>query len=252
LRAPAPAKINLALVVGPLRADGKHEVLTVMQRVGLSDRIEIEPAEKTHVEGFPGDTLVRDALHLLAARAATTRHWRASAGLGGGSSDAATALRLANAQLDEPLPLETLHDVAAELGSDVPFFLYDGPRLAAEDGGSVSPLDLPQDFFVLLVLPNGAHKPSTASVYEAFDARDGAEGWDERRARLLDALEQVRRPRDLAALPPNDLAQSPLSERLRELGAFRADVSGAGPAKAARRALRSIGRTWLTAPAWYG
>jgi shikimate kinase len=69
--------------------------------------------------------------------------------------------------------------------------------------------------------------------------------------------------RDLAALPANDLASSPLADELRELGAFRADVSGAGPAvyglfhhrqaaDAARRQLRSRGRIWLTAPAWYG
>jgi shikimate kinase len=73
----------------------------------------------------------------------------------------------------------------------------------------------------------------------------------------------VRRPRDLAALPPNDLASSPLADELRALGAFRADVSGAGPAvyglfhhreqaDAAKRALRRGGRVWITAPAWYG
>jgi hypothetical protein len=100
-------------------------------------------------------------------------------------------------------------------------------------------------------------------VYGEFDARDGAAGWDERRAALLDALERVRRPRDLAALPPNDLASSPLADELRALGAFRADVSGAGPAvyglfhhqdgaKAAQRRAKRFGRTWLTAPAWYG
>jgi 4-diphosphocytidyl-2C-methyl-D-erythritol kinase len=100
-------------------------------------------------------------------------------------------------------------------------------------------------------------------VYADFDARRGADGWADRRARLLDVLERVHRPRDLAELPQNDLARSPLSERLCELGAFRADVSGAGPsvyglfhheahAKAARRALRGVGRMWLTAPAWYG
>jgi 4-diphosphocytidyl-2-C-methyl-D-erythritol kinase len=271
MRASAPAKINLALVVGPVRADGKHEVLTVLQRVGIADRIDVEPAPVTRVDGFARDTVVRDALELLAARAGTAQRWHAriekrlpeAAGLGGGSSDAATALRLANATLDEPLAPEALHEVAAGVGADVPFFLYDGPRLASGDGTTLEPLDLPQDFFVLLVLPNGVTKPSTASVYRAFDERNGADDWDERRARLLGALERVSRPRDLAALPPNDLASSPLAERLRELGAFRADVSGAGPtvyglfhheqhAKAARRALRRVGRTWLTAPAWYG
>jgi 4-diphosphocytidyl-2-C-methyl-D-erythritol kinase len=271
VRAPAPAKINLALVAGPLRDDGKHEVLTVLQRVGLSDRIDLEPAPATSVDGFPDDTLVRNALRLLAGRTGTTIRWRVrieknipvAAGLGGGSSDAATALRLANATLGTPLAQAELHDLAAQLGSDVPFFLHDGPQLASADGATLEPLDLPQDFFVVLVLPNDAVKASTAAVYAAFDARSGADGWGDRRSAFTTALDAVRRPRDLATLPSNDLAQSPVSERLRELGAFRADVSGAGPAvyglfhheqhaKAARRALRGLGRTWLTAPAWYG
>ena len=271
MRAPAPAKINLALVVGPLRHDGKHELLTIYQRVGIADRIELEPAERLQVDGFTGDTLVGGALELLAARAAVERRWRVriekrvpvAAGLGGGSSDAATALRLANETLDEPLPRTELRDLAAELGADVPFFLSDGPRLGSGDGTMLGSLDLPQDYWIVLVLPKDAWKPSTASVYAAFDERDGARGWDERRTALLDAVEQVRRPRDLVALPPNDLASSPLADELRALGAFRADVSGAGPAvyglfhhkgsaRAARRALKRVGRTWLTAPAWYG
>jgi len=73
----------------------------------------------------------------------------------------------------------------------------------------------------------------------------------------------ARRPRDLAALPPNDLAASPHADELRSLGAFRADVSGAGPAvyalfhrradaEAAARAFRRRARLWITVPAWYG
>ncbi len=271
MRASASGKINLALVVGPLRHDGKHELLTVYQRIGLADRIDIEPSEHMRVDGFAGDTLVRDALERLAAHAAVTDRWRAriekripvAAGLGGGSSDAATALRLANGTLAEPVPEDELHDLAVGLGSDVPFFLVDGPRLGSADGTILAPLDVPQDFWILLVLPKHAQKASTAAVYAAFDARNGAEGWDDRREALLDTLDGISRPRDLAALPPNDLASSPLAGELAALGAFRADVSGAGPtvyglfhheahAKAARRALRSVGRTWLTAPAWYG
>ena len=271
MRAPAPAKINLALAVGPLRADGRHELLTLYQRLGIVDRIELEPGPVLRVEGFPGDTLVHDALVALAARAGVAPRWHAriekrlpvAAGVGGGSSDAATALRLANATLAEPLGQEELHDLAAGLGADVPFFLADGPQLGAGDGTSLTPLDLPQDFWVVLLLPRDAEKPSTAAVYAAFDARDGARGWEDRRTALLEGIERVRRPRDLAELPPNDLAGSPLADRLRSLGAFRADVSGAGPAvyglfhhrpraEAARRSLSGLGRTWLTAPAWYG
>lgn len=270
-RAAAPAKLNLALVVGPLREDGKHEVATVLQRVDLGDRIALAPAPELVVEGFDGDTLVRAALHRLAEAAAVAPRWRAivtkripvAAGLGGGSSDAATALRLANGTLAEPLPPPELHALAAGLGADVPFFLADGPQLGRGDGSELTPLDLPQDYWVVLVLPHGAAKDSTAAVYSRFDERRGHEGYEERRRVFEHALDAVRRPRDLAALPANDLAGSPLAEELRALGAFRADVSGSGPvvyglfhhrrgAEAARRAVASQGRTWLTVPVWYG
>jgi 4-diphosphocytidyl-2-C-methyl-D-erythritol kinase len=186
-----------------------------------------------------------------------------AAGLGGGSSDAATALRLANATLPAPLGADELAALAAELGADVPFFLASGPQLGEGDGSRLSPLALPQDFWVVLLLPHGERKASTAAVYEAFDRRDGADGYDERRAALLGALDGITRVRGLAALPPNDLASSPLADRLRELGAVRADVTGAGPvvyglfvheaaARAARRALTPLGRVWITVPAWYG
>lgn len=270
-RAPAPAKINLALVVGPKRADGKHEVATVLQRVDLGDRVAIAPAPSLEVTGFARDTLVRDALVALAAAAGVEPRWRATiakripvaSGLGGGSSDAATALRLANGTLDAPLPPSDLRSLAAGLGADVPFFLCDGPQLGRGDGSELEPLDLPQDYWIVLALPHGAVKESTAAVYERFDARGGAEAWELRREQLDSSLAGVRRPRDLAALPSNDLASSPLADELRRLGAFRADVSGAGPviyglfhhrrhAEDARRALRAAARTWLTVPAWYG
>ncbi|MGH2933257.1 MAG: 4-(cytidine 5'-diphospho)-2-C-methyl-D-erythritol kinase [Gaiellaceae bacterium] len=271
MRASASAKINLALVVGPKREDGKHEVVTVYQRIGIADRIDLEPSSELRVYGFSGDTLVRGALEAIATRAGVEPRWQVTiekrlpvaAGVGGGSSDAATALRLANGTLREPLPDTDLCELAAGLGADVSFFLTDGPQLGTGDGSELAPLDLPQDYWVLLVVPHAAQKPSTAAVYADFDLRDGAAGFDERHAALLDALAAVRRPRDLVALPANDLASSPLADELRALGAFRADVSGAGPAvyglfhhkaaaKAARRALERVGETWITAPAWYG
>jgi 4-diphosphocytidyl-2-C-methyl-D-erythritol kinase len=264
---PAPAKLNLALVVGPQRADGKHELVTVYQRVDLGDRITVEPAPTTTVSGFSEDTIVGNALALLGAphgwRVGIEKHLPVAAGLAGGSSDAATALRLANEQLDAPLPAMDLLELAAQVGADVPFFLHDGPQVGSGDGTTLEPLDLPQDFAVLLLLPADARKSSTADVYAEFDARGGDAGFDERAAALRTALADVRRPRDLAALPPNDLARSPLAAELRAHGAFRADVTGAGPtvyglfnhtadAKRAARALTHLGRTWITVPAWYG
>lgn len=270
-RRPATAKINLALVVGPQREDGKHEVATVLQRIDLGDRVSLEPGPSLEVSGFSDDTLVRDALTELARVAGTEAAWRVRitkripvrAGLGGGSSDAATALRLANQALPEPLPSEQLFEIAARLGSDIPFFLTQGPQLGLGDGSELSALGLPQDYYVVLVLPSSETKVSTASTYSAFDERGGATDFRSRRAALRRAIAAVERPADLAALPPNDLASSPVARELETRGAFRADVTGAGPAvyglfmrrgdaEAARRALASRGRTWLTVPAWYG
>ena len=269
-RLPAPAKINLALVVGPRRDDGKHEVATVLQAVDLADRIAIEPGSGLRVTGFSDDTLVERALRLLAERAGIEPGFAAdidkripvAAGLGGGSSDAATALRLANGLLPRPLPSVELARLARELGADVPFFLEAGPKLGEGDGAELTPLELPQDYWVVVVGPHDRSKASTRAVYEAFDGRRGAEGFDERRTALRDALRKVRRPRDLANLPPNDLASSPIAAELLGLGAFRADVTGAGPAvyglfhhrepaEAASKQLEARGRVWVTVPAWY-
>jgi 4-diphosphocytidyl-2-C-methyl-D-erythritol kinase len=264
-RATAPAKLNLALVVGPMRGDGKHEVVTVMAPIELADDIDLEPAEALSVEGYAGDTLVRGALLALASAAGTDGYWRVTiekripvaSGLGGGSSDAATALRLANATLDEPLEDERLHELAAGLGADVPFFLAPGAKLARGDGTTLEPHELAADFQVVLLLPHGESKASTATVYQAFDARAGEAGFDERAAALEDAL----RAGDLARLPRNDLASSPHAATLEELGAFRADVTGAGPAvyglfrepahaEEAASAVARLGWVWVGKPGW--
>jgi len=272
-RVPAAAKINLALVVGPIREDGLHEIVTVMQRIDLCDSVELEPAEGLRVEGFKEDTLVRTALATLATAAGVEPHWRArirkriplAAGLGGGSADAAAALTLANPLLEHPLDAGHLHDVAAGIGADVPFFLEPGPKLAEGGGERLTALDLPQDFWVVLAIPRRARKTSTGDVYARFDLAGGADGFEERRAALVEALSAARRPRDFAAFPPNDLAEPAgrprLVDELLEYGAFRADVSGAGPvlyglfhhqdrAKAAARRLRFAARTWVVPAVW--
>jgi 4-diphosphocytidyl-2-C-methyl-D-erythritol kinase len=261
------AKINLTLVVGPVRQDGKHEVATVLQRVDLHDDLELEASDDLVIEGFPEDTLVAAALAVLAETAGVPARWRVriekrvpvAAGLGGGSSDAATALLLASSELAQPLSSDTLSRVAGAIGADVPFFLREGPQLATGDGTQLEAVELPTAYHVLLVLPHGRRKDSTGAVYRAFDQRHGALGFDERRTALLDALARVGEPRDLAELPRNDLASSALASRIEELGAFRADVSGAGPtvyglferlddAQQAAEELRGVGRTWLVRP----
>src|SRR5207248_10007625 len=103
------------------------------------------------------------------------------------------------------------------------------PQLGEGDGSRLRPLDLPQDYWVLVLFPRAEEKTSTGAVYERFDERGGEEGFEERRAELVEALTRVRRPRDLAALPGNDLASSSLAGELRPLGGFRARPPGAVP-----------------------
>jgi 4-diphosphocytidyl-2-C-methyl-D-erythritol kinase len=267
----APAKINLALVVGPRRDDGKHTVVTVYERIALEDTLTLEPAAGLEIAGFPADTLVTHALTSLAEAAGVEPRWRVGidkripvgAGLGGGSSDAAAALRLANETLPQPLEASRLHDLAAALGADVPLFLTSGPQLGQGDGTELTPLELPRDYVVLVLLPDGATKHSTKSVYDAFDDRNGEIGFAERREELIARLGNVSSLADIADWPRNDLAHSPLADEVERLGAVRADVSGAGPAlyglfaseadaRQAAVALADRGAAWIAIPAWYG
>jgi 4-diphosphocytidyl-2-C-methyl-D-erythritol kinase len=227
----------------------------------------VRPAPVTRVTGFPDDTLVHAALEGLARSAGGGSLFEAriekripvAAGLGGGSSDAAAAMLLANGLLDEPLPREVLEELAGGLGADVPFFLQTGPQLATGDGTTLEPAVLPRDYSVVLALPRGAVKSSTTGVYAAFDERRGDVGFGERRAALLEALDQCDRVDDLASLPANDLASSPLAASLLDLGAIRADVTGAGPvvyglfhdldgAEHAATVLGDRAATWIAAP----
>jgi 4-diphosphocytidyl-2-C-methyl-D-erythritol kinase len=263
----AHAKINLGLVVGPLRADGKHEIVTVLQRVDLHDDVTLEPAERLVVGGFAEDTIVRTALTHLARAAGDDPLWRVriekripiAAGLGGGSADAAAALSLANELLPRPLDDAALHRVAADIGADVPFFLTSGAQLGTGVGTELAPVALPTDYHVVLLVPREETKRSTASVYESFDARDGAQGFDRRAGDFRSSLSSVATTRDLATLPANDLASSRFEGRWREAGAFRADVTGAGPAvygmferadeaRRASAALEGDGDTVVTRP----
>ncbi len=263
----AYAKINLALVVGGPRPDGLHELTSVMQRIDLADGIELREAERLTVDGFE-DTLVRRALQRLAREAGVAPRWHVriekripvAAGLGGGSADAAAVLVAANATLAEPLSAQRLVGVGASVGADVPFFLAPGPKLVEGAGERLTPIELPQDYAIVLAVPRDQAKKSTGEVFHRFDSVGGPAGYAERRA----ALDAALATGDLAALPPNDLARAAgvmLVPELLEAGAFRADLTGAGPAvyglfadreqaEIAAVALEPSAQVWLAQPVW--
>lgn len=173
----APAKINLMLEVLARREDGYHALRSVMVPIGLCDELTFEPhGSFTFVCDPPSlaaDNLVvraLDRLGLSQARLAVTLRKRipAGAGLGGGSSDAAAVLRAAMDGAFGPLGTRDWLGDARALGSDVPFFLVDGPALVEGTGERVTALGRPPPWWVVLALP--ATPVPTASAYAALDA----------------------------------------------------------------------------------
>jgi 4-diphosphocytidyl-2-C-methyl-D-erythritol kinase len=150
----APAKLNLGLHVLRRRADGFHDVETVMVALTWSDVLSIEASPEFAFScsdpSLPTDehNLCVRAAHALAAYAGVEphgtlhleKHLPHGAGLGGGSSDAAHTLRLLAEYWHLDVPETDLHDLAAGLGSDVPFFLHDQPMLATGRGEVLAPV----------------------------------------------------------------------------------------------------------------
>lgn len=250
LRMLAPAKINLGLEVIRRRADGFHDINTVFVAVGLFDEIEMRARDDGRILlEIEGNRALEPGPENLCARAAAALRERigrpdlglemklikripTGAGLGGGSSDAASTL-LGAAVLwgSSDISPQVLHELGLALGSDVPFFLQGGVALGESRGEILSPLDLTLPFAVLLVNP-GIHLP-TPWAYRMV-GRTG-----EREPSDLAALlaEGVRHPETLSAAIVNDFepaifAEYPLlgelKERLYAAGALFALMSGSG------------------------
>lgn len=153
----APAKVNLELMVGPLRPDGFHHLATVFQAVGLHDDVTVEPADDwgitingPYAELVPADgtNLALRAARLLAGTAGIEvpvhitidKDIPVAAGLAGGSADAAAALLACDALWGVWSSRTALEDLAAELGSDVPFALLGGTAMGSGRGDQLAPV----------------------------------------------------------------------------------------------------------------
>jgi 4-diphosphocytidyl-2-C-methyl-D-erythritol kinase len=246
LRARAPAKVNLALLVGPVRVgDGRHELVSVMDTVSLADELTLRAAagerDEVRCPGVQGPNLVSDALR--AFREATrwdgppvlvevVKRIPVAGGMAGGSADAAAALRLLAAWsgLGDPALLER---VGSGLGADVPSQVRGGRVLACGAGEVLAPA-APGSPYGVLVVPVDAAL-AARDVYRAADRAA--------RLRTRAGLEEARRR--LAAEDPlrgglavNDLQDPARSlcpgidgalDEARSAGADVALVSGSGP-----------------------
>jgi 4-diphosphocytidyl-2-C-methyl-D-erythritol kinase len=201
LTALAPAKVNLCLFLGPLREDGRHELVTLFESVSLADELMLETdAERDEVvcPGVDGPNLVATAIEGLRARGwdgprvriDVAKRIPVAAGMGGGSADAAAALRLA-CELAPGRPEEVVA-LAASLGADVPSQLAPGLVLGTGAGDVVEPFP-PLAEHAFVIVPQSVPL-STAEVYREADRLGLPRGGEE--------LSQVRSDL-LAAVHPD-------------------------------------------------
>ena len=244
------AKINLQLRVGPLRPDGFHELETIFQSIDLHDTLEVRAGGRGVRMSCDRDDLPcgEDNLVVRAARAferlsgerldvemTLRKRIPAAAGLGGGSSDSAAALRALNMLHGNPLDEAALAAAAAVLGSDVPYFLVGGTALARGRGEILTPLEFPGEIHLLLLAP--PLQVSSAEAYKHFDLTMGPH--------ISDSTHRLSTGEDPSPTAPwyNDLegcvfATYPelegLKHALLEAGAVEAVMSGSGPVIAGR------------------
>jgi 4-diphosphocytidyl-2-C-methyl-D-erythritol kinase len=262
----SPCKINLLLNILGRRPDGFHDLETVFQPVNLCDELEFE-------QGGPGvamtcnhPELPTDASNLVVRaavaffekaqlRAGVRIHLKKqiplAAGLGGGSSNAAATLQGLNELFGEPLAMPQLELVAAQLGSDVPFFLQPKPALGLGRGERIEPLDFfpaLHGAFVLLIHPGFG--VSTAWAYQQLvrfpTALNGQPGRAQRLVELLQSADlTAAAPAFYNSLEAPVLEKYPLlamfQEQLREQGAQATLMSGSGSTTFALAADRQAG-----------
>jgi 4-diphosphocytidyl-2-C-methyl-D-erythritol kinase len=246
----AYAKINLTLDVLGRRADGYHELVTVMQEIDLYDTLCLTTTDDGKVLLFSSVPELNNMENLVVRAAELVRRQRGleqgvriellkripvAAGLGGGSSDAAAVLLALQQQLQPPLSQADLLELAAALGSDVPFFLTGGLALCEGRGERVQSLDaqLPPSMRWLLLL-KPAISISTAAVFRNLPASDYTDGSHSQA--VCAALMEGRgpEPQDLHnALERGVLEHYPEVARAREAmlqaGAPLVRLSGSGP-----------------------
>ncbi len=253
LEKPSPCKVNLLLNILGKRADGFHELETVMHPINLCDRLSFErtatgvqlscshrdlPTDATNLV-HRAATRFLEAAHLReGVRIHLTKQIPIAAGLGGGSGNAATTLLGLNELFGRPLSAGQLHSLAAALGSDVPFFLQPKPALATGRGETIQELD----FFAVLrgkawLLLHPGFGIATAWAYKELaqfpEALRGHPGRAQRLVTLLQAGDLAQASSELYnSLEAPAFSKYPIlglyQEFFRERGAIGTLMSGSG------------------------
>ena len=239
IRMPAHAKANLFLRVLSRDADGFHGIETLFSRLSLADELVVErtaagvalESEATDLGPVDRNLAVRAADMVLEAtgrrfgvRIVLTKRIPVGAGLGGGSSDAAAALLAVNALANNAVPRHELLQLAARLGSDVPF-LVSGAALALAWGRGDRLIRLPPLPAAPLLLVASARAVSTAEAYGWLDA---GRGGPSRRGALALDLDALATWGDIGRMAGNDF-EAPVFEHRPELRAAFEALAGTHP-----------------------
>lgn len=249
--------MNYALEVRGLRADGYHEISTVLQSISLHDEVEVEEVgsgfelavepEGTDVGPIEGNTVHQAWKYLgervgeeLPVRVRVRKGIPSGAGLGGGSADAAAALHGLNELFGLGLSIEELREVGLRIGADVPFCLSGGTALGEGIGERLTPLPAPPPHHLVVAKP--AASAETAGIYRAYDDVSGAGMAGAAGGPSVAPVVEALYAGDLPALATgvgNDLrpvtegllpAVAELLEELLRLGALDASMTGTGTA----------------------
>jgi 4-diphosphocytidyl-2-C-methyl-D-erythritol kinase len=235
VREHAYAKLNLVLHVGAPEPGGLHPICSIFASLDLADDLLVRPsdarADTVECDGVEGPNLAAAALAAFRAEVPglpplqmrIEKRIPVAAGLGGGSADAAAALRAANRIAGEPLGAARLREVAATLGSDVPSQVEPRHARVSGIGDVVEPIDLPLRFALLVPQREGL---SAAAVYAEFDRMGlGRDSLDCHELGAGSALENDLQPAAIALRPE----LTDVLDALRAAGAREALVSGSGP-----------------------
>jgi 4-diphosphocytidyl-2-C-methyl-D-erythritol kinase len=238
----ANAKINLELNVLGKRPDGYHNISTIFQSVSLCDEITVETDKGDEIialtEGavIEGENLVTKAARLFLneinqsalVKIIIKKNIPLSAGLAGGSTNAAAVLTALNKLFGYPLSKEKLLEIALCLGADVPFCMLGGTYLAEGIGEELSPLDYIGDFDVVLIKHH--KKSSTGEMYSRIDNLSLPKQKDSLLNNLnLENISPRLSYNSFLYASDNAKEQEEISKLLLEKGAILAGLSGAGP-----------------------
>lgn len=246
----APAKINWFLRVLNKRTDGYHNIISFMQCIGIFDTLRFERADNIEVISdlniSPENNFVYKAISLLSqyisykkgVKITLQKNIPMSAGLGGGSSDAAYTLLGLNKLWELGIEHEELRTIGLSIGSDVPFFLSSAPAIVKGRGEKITNLDFqPPLMVLLLVKPSVA--VSTAWAYTLFDKRKLTELTKKPLDIKLFCRSLIKRDFvSLSTMLDNDLERvvieeypviKKIKERMLESGAIISSMTGSGP-----------------------